>query len=497
MTTRASRSPRLPLVAVVCLLLAACGQRLDSATRQQLLDQSLRGSVQGGSALPGSTSGSGTTGGAGSGGSATGTSGTGSGGTSGTPTTGAFGATSGSGSPASTGSGGGPGAAPSGGNGGATDVGVTATSISIGTVADITGPQPGLFKGDLAGVKAYLAYTNSTGGVYGRTITQTTRDSGLECNQTSQAIENLAPKVFAFVGSLMLYDNCAAQTLKRFPKVPDVSYVLTPEHQANPTTYSGQPSVPGQRTGPGLAFAKAFPEVKGAVGGLYPNVAGATAQWKQFRATFEYLGFTVVYDQAIPPTTVDYTQYVIGMRQAGVKMVVLLNTAANNAKFVNAAQQQSFAPPVIESPGTMYDPSFADAVGPGVPDVYVDTTTALYANADEAKAVPGVALYQKWMKQVAPDQALDQFSTFGWLQGALFVQALRAAGPKLTQAGLLAALKGIHSVDTGGMISSGDPGRRLPANCFLLARYDKGVWKRFNSPATGFDCSKPYYFTNG
>ena len=493
MTSRASRSVRLPLLAVGCLLLAACGQRLDGATRQQLLDQSLRGSGPGSAAAPSSTTGSGTggttTGSGTTGTSSNGTPGSSSGttGTSGTGTTGtATSGTSGTGTSGTT---------PAGGNGGATDIGVTATTISIASVADVTGPQPGLFKGDLAGVRAYLAYTNSTGGVYGRTITQTTDDSGLDCNRTSQAYETYAPKVFAFVGSLMLYDNCAAQTLKKFPKVPDVSYVLTPEHQANPTTFSGQPSVPGQRTGPGLAFAKAFPEVKGAVGGLYPNVAGATAQWKQFRQTFEHLGFTVVYDQAIPPTTVDYTQYVIGMRQAGVKMVVLLNTAANNAKFINAAQQQSFVPPVIESPGTLYDPSFADAVGPGVTDAYVDTTTALYASPEEAKTVPGVALYQKWMQQVAPDQALDQFSTFGWLQGALFVQALKAAGPKLTRVGLLAALKGIHTVDTGGMISSGDPGRKLPANCFLLAHYDKGTWKRFNSPATGFDCSKPYYFT--
>lgn len=491
MTSRASRSVRLPLLAVGCLLLAACGQRLDGATRQQLLDQSVRGSTQGSAVAPGGTTGSGAPGGATSGGATSGTSGTGTTGV-GSGTTGTSGSgTSGTATSGTTGTG----TAPAGGNGGATDVGVTATSISIATVADISGPQPGLFKGDLAGVKAYLAYTNSTGGVFGRTITQATSDSGLDCNQTSQAYASFAPKVFAFVGSLMLFDNCAAQTLKKFPKVPDVSYVLTPEHQANPTTYSGQPSVPGQRTGPGLAFAKAFPEVKAAVGGLYPNVAGATSQWKQFRETFEHLGFTVVYDQAIPPTTVDYTQYVIGMRQAGVKMVVLLNTAANNAKFVNAAQQQGFAPPVIESPGTMYDPSFADAVGPDVPDVFVDTTTALYASPDEAKTVPGVALYQKWMKQVAPDQDLDQFSTFGWLQGALFVQALKAVGPRLTQAGLLAALKNIHSVDTGGMVSSGDPGRKLPAHCFLLAHYDKGVWKRFNSPSTGFDCSKPYYFT--
>lgn len=489
---RTVRDVRTPLLLVACVLITSCGQRLDSASRQALLQQSLQGrngaAAPLGNTAPSTSSDGGTSTGSRPAGSSSGTTGTGTTGvvstTGGTTTSGTTSGTTGPVVGAST---------PPGGNGGATDVGVTATTITLGTVADLTGPQPGLFDGDVAGVKAYFAYVNSQGGVFGRTLKQVVADSALDCNQTSNAYSALVDKVFAYVGNMSLFDNCGTDVLKAHPKVPDVSFTLTPEHLNNPTTYSAQPSIPGGRTGPPLDFAQNFPGTKGAVGGLYPNVAGAVAQWNQEKAMLVHLGFTIAYEQAIPPTTVDYTQYVIGMRQANVKMVILFNTAANNAKFVTAAQQQSFVPPVIEAPGTMYDPSFPAAAGTDVPDAYIDTTTALFFNPEEAKTIPGVALYQKWMKTVAPKQTLDQFSVFGWMEAVLFVQALKTAGPKATQSSLLAAAKNTHSVDTGGLVATGDPGARRAAQCYLLAHYEKGVWKRFKSPATGFICDKPYY----
>ncbi len=384
------RNARIPLLVVGCLVLASCGQRLDSTTRNDLLQQSLRG----GNGAAG-TSGGLETASTGDGATSTGASTPGAPG--GSTSSGTTGLVSPSTNGGSTTNGGTTGpvvgaSAPPGGNGGATDVGVTATTITLGTVADQSGPQPGLFDGDIAGVKAYFAYINSQGGVFGRTLQQTVADSGLDCNQTTNAYSALVDKVFSFVGNMSLFDNCGTTVLKANPQVPDVSFTLTPEHLNNPTTFSALPSVPGGRTGPPLDFAQNFPGTKGAVGGLYPNVAGAVAQWNQEKAMLQHLGFTIAYEQAIPPTTVDYTQYVIGMRQANVKFVILFNTAANNAKFINAAQQQGYVPPVIDAPGTMYDPSFPAAVGNDVPNAYIDTVTALFFNPEEAKSIPGVAL---------------------------------------------------------------------------------------------------------
>src|SRR5688572_32624093 len=55
-------------------------------------------------------------------------------------------------------------------NGGATDVGVTADTITLGTVTTLSGPVPGLFLGASLGVQAFAAYVNSQGGINGRKL---------------------------------------------------------------------------------------------------------------------------------------------------------------------------------------------------------------------------------------------------------------------------------------------------------------------------------------
>lgn len=478
-----SRSTRVLVLA--CFLLSACGLRVDDETRQALLEQSVRG--PGGTvaetgqegALP-----------------------------DGVPRPDGVAATSG---PVS-----GPGgqvaqgprapqagtasAAPSlppGGNGGATDVGVTATSVTVGTIADQSGPQPGLFDGAIAGVRAYFAYVNSTGGVHGRTLKTKVVDSQLQCNATTNAYESLVDETFASVGGIQLYDNCGAAVLREHPEWPDVSFALNPEHSAAPSTFQVQPSVPGGRPGPPLTFAKAFPEVKRAVGAMYPDVAGARAQWAQYRETIEANGFEVLYEAVVSPTQVDYTQYVIAMRQAGVQMVVMLNSAINNAKFVNAAIQQRWEPKVIQAQGTIYEKAFSDALASVPSNLYTELGFAMYRNPEERR-IPGVALFQDWMARTAPDQALDQFAVYGWSLAGLFTQALRDAGPRAKRSAVIQALRRIHAFDAQGLVISGDPGARKPFACYVLAHLESnGTWKRWNSPATRPRCDAPYYYAKG
>src|SRR5579859_2217462 len=49
----------------------------------------------------------------------------------------------------------------------ASDVGVTPTQITLGNVATLTGPIPGLFAGAPAATDAFFQYINSQGGVFG------------------------------------------------------------------------------------------------------------------------------------------------------------------------------------------------------------------------------------------------------------------------------------------------------------------------------------------
>src|SRR3954452_17192050 len=94
-------------------------------------------------------------------------------------------------------------------SGGGKAPGVTANTITVGTVADLSGVVPGLFAGAVNGTKAYADYINSKGGVNGKKIVVSSLDTGTTCTGAKQAAKQLTGKVFAFVGSFSVFDACA------------------------------------------------------------------------------------------------------------------------------------------------------------------------------------------------------------------------------------------------------------------------------------------------
>lgn len=465
---------------VLSVLLTGCGLRVDDSTRQALLRNELGDRTAVGQPQAGAPGGGGTASPTSGGPVSSGTTGALTPG-SGAGTTG--GATSGS---ATTGV-----PSPAGGNGGATAVGVTATTLTVGTIADRSGPRPGLFDGTIAGVQAYFAYVNSTGGVHGRRLKTALGDSGTACNQTAAAHKSLMSSTFAIVGSFGVYDNCAAPVFAQNPGIADVSYAISSDRGAVKNNFSTQLQSGGAQAGPAVVFKQKFPGIEKKLGALIADVAASRSAWANLKSMYLQEGYSLVYEQFVSPTEVEYSRYVIGMRQAGVDMVVLTNDISGEVKFVNAAQQQSFNPRVITTRAVLYDPAFKDLVSGNPTNVYAELGSALYFNADERR-FPGVALFQDWMKKTAPNQAQDSFSVFGWSQAKLFVDALIKAGPRATRPGLLAALRSTHSVDTAGLLPSGDPALKKPTPCFIITHWESGSWRRWSSPATGFDCSKRF-----
>ena len=65
--------------------------------------------------------------------------------------------------------------------------GVTADSVTVGQVDDLSSPIPGLFKGAEDGTKAYFAYINSLGGVNGRKLKLDAQDSTFQGGQVATA----------------------------------------------------------------------------------------------------------------------------------------------------------------------------------------------------------------------------------------------------------------------------------------------------------------------
>ena len=299
----------------LCVIATGCGARVDSTVRQQVAAASLgqggtgtgtgTGTTDGGTTVDGGTPLPGQT--AGPGGAPL------PGQTAGPGAAPLPGATSGTGSQA-----------PSGpvNNGGATDVGVTPTAITIGNVSDLSGPVPGLFQAAPYGVRAYVNYINSVGGVNGRQLRLVTADGQTDCTANKNAHTNLKNKVFAFVGSFSLYDNCGNDVLEADKNLPDVSYPLAlGKKNSKASTFSPAPTPPGYPNGMFQYYAQKFPNEVKKVGVIFPDVPAAAYNSRSIENAAKSAGWVYISRNSHAATASTFNDQVAAMKAAGVQLV--------------------------------------------------------------------------------------------------------------------------------------------------------------------------------
>jgi len=468
----------LGLVAALCV--AACGTRTTNAQKLE----ALRGSSNGGIGAGGDQ---------GSGGDLAlgGSAGSSGGGVSGGGSGSAGAATSGSGSSGS-GSSSNANAAPAGGNGGATDVGVTPTSITTGNISILTGPVPGLFAGAVNGTDAFYAYQNSQGGVYGRKLIDKPLDDQFDCGVNKSLTEANTSKVFAFVGSFSLYDNCGAQVFNANPTLPDVHNALSRDagHEAN--NFSSQPLRTGSATGEFQYFKNKFPDAIASSASLIGDVQSARDSWTGISQVMQSMGYKFTYTRLYEPTETDFTPDIVQMQAKGVKALVLVAADVKSiARIAQAADQQHWHPTFTLLGASAYDPTLLQLAQSQVEGDWFYIPAAMYLGEDRSSNKE-VDLFLTWLSRTHPGAPVDLFSVYGWESARLFVQALQAAGPKATRPGLIAALKNVHQFDGNGMYPVGDPAGKNPPVCYLIIRVQGGKFTRVDDPPNAFRCDGQY-----
>lgn len=478
------------LLVITSLLLAGCGTQVSDSKRSALAQAQLAGGGRGlGSLTHDGSAAVGTTGG--STGSTSGT--TGISGTAGASTSGTSGTTGSSGSTATGGRASGGttagSALPPGGNGGATDKGVTATSILLGNVSDLSGPQPGLFKTAVAGTNAYLAYVNSQGGLFGRQLKITVADSQTNCDANRTGHQQNIDKVFAFSGSFSLFDQCGATVLKAHPEVPDSHLAVTPDANKLPNNFSVNPVGTTSNNGP-FAWARgkfgAAAVAKSAF--MYVDLPAVTNVAALQQHSAESVGWKFPYTRAVGATETDFTADIIQMRNKGIQVFYTLFNADEMANFKQQADQQNYRPVMIAP--LLYDQTFFPKLGGSgaAEGIYGFNSETLFFGSEDAARVPSVALFQKYYAQVSGRAAADTFAADAWAQTALLVQAMRAAGPQLTRKKVLAELAKVTSFDADGFFAKANPAQKKPGNCYVIWQIKGGKYIRLDTPSNAFRC---------
>jgi ABC-type branched-subunit amino acid transport system substrate-binding protein len=369
--------------------------------------------------------------------------------------------------------------------------GVTANTITIGDIATVSGPVPGLFQGANDGLDGWAAYINANGGIDGRQVKVIHLDDAFDCSTFKNDLNQLAGEAFAAVGTFSLEDTCGVPVLKAHPNFPYIPALMDVALYALPNAYSPQPNPPGSAT-------TTFNYIKG----LFPNdithtgtisSGSETSIGKESQLTAESLGYKYSYIRFFGPTETNFTSDILRMKADGVKIVDLLETDVNiDAEFIQEAAQQNFHPDAIVSVAA-YDANFLKLLGnPSLAsNLYGVVYGPLYLGTDRA-TVPAVNTFDTWMANAKPGTPLNLFEQESWDAATLFLQALHGAGSQITQSSVVSALGNIHSFDAGGLQAPSNPGSKIGTHCVVIAGVRNGQWTRIY-PSSGLDCNGTYH----
>ncbi|MGA8726120.1 MAG: ABC transporter substrate-binding protein [Acidimicrobiales bacterium] len=374
--------------------------------------------------------------------------------------------------------------------------GLTPTTVTVGNVSTLTA---GLFEGADVGTKAYAAYVNSKGGIHGRKMLVDSYDDTYAGAPNKQFTAEAVQRDFATVGGFSLQDSFGGTVLAANPQVPNVTVSLDPATADLPNSFSPSPAGNGWPLGGITYFKEKFPDAIAHTGSLVADQPSAITKWDAERAAMEHIGYHIVYDQQFDITTTDFNQYVIAMRNAGVKILFIEQMPQNYAAaVVKALNLQNFHPELVLGASTYSQELVPNSGGAAAIDgAYLEQGFALYLGEDAA-SIPAVNTFLNWVQSVSPGFKPDLFTLFGWLSGELFAQALQSAGPNPTRGSVLKALRGISSFTGGNLTGAVNPAAKQPSNCYILGHIVGGKFERLDTPPIdgpthGYRCDLPYY----
>ncbi len=467
MKYRVSRSVVVLLVASV--FLAACGTRLPNSDFQQA---SARQVNTNGSPSADNSGGDLGTDNASPNGDAPVDSGTSSGGTS-------SGTNTGSGTKSPTG--GGAGAVADAPNT-ASDIGVTADTITIGTIVAENGVLGDAFAPTARGMRAWAAAMNAAGGIHGRKVILKTCDDREDRNRDLQCAQQLVErdKVFALIGTNSRAFGGSAQYLAD-KQIPVIGEPITNSFTRYPTMFSVYQNGYA-RDGKNAGYKGQLANSSGIYRWFKQNLATTKAavfaydidESKQagdfMKKGLELEGFSVT-QYIVSFAAPSFDQAVTQMQSDGTQIMFDAMDDGANRKLCDAMARRRFT--VKAKVSTIV--SMGDTVGNDYNDtcrnvVFIPGQTLNY----QQTAVPEIAKFRNAYKKYQPGLPVHQWALEGWMIGNLFKSYADTGSP--TRKGFVSYLNGLKSYRADGMDVGLDWGKTDPSatrinDCFTISRW--------------------------
>jgi ABC-type branched-subunit amino acid transport system substrate-binding protein len=324
---------------------------------------------------------------------------------------------------------------------------VTKNAILIGTSLPESGPAAsyGLTGG---GAKAYFAYINAHGGIYGRKLTLIALDDGYDPARTLANVKRLVllNKVFALLGVVGTANNLTVLPFLTQQGVPSVAALSGSSLLRQPfhkylfpliVTYTMEGRVLTDYAVHALHARR--------IALLYQNDAFGQEGLTAARVRARKDGAAVVAAASYKVTDADLSPQVLTLQRSGAEAVIFFAIPSIVERFVSTAAKVGFHPALLSS-SVADDATMLAQLGPAGEGIYFDLWTPPLT-----APTPQVALFRSIVAKYGdPVTAPPNLITESGMAGAqVLVEGLRRAGPSPTRAGLITALEALRHWNGG------------------------------------------------
>lgn len=391
-----------------------------------------------------------------------------------------------------------------------TDIGLTATQIKVGLIADVNNPvAPGVFKNNVTAVRAWADLVNANGGLAGRKVVIDFCDGQINANATTNCVIKACQNDFALVGTaanvlvnLSDLDNCKDAAGKALG-LPNLAFIAFAPLNCDKVTYVLQ------GMGSYCATQSENPQT------YTVNVGDA----RYYKTQVPDLHGTWVYSSDVPSVKLSLLPAYIGQTNVGV--------GKDGAGFygVQGAAPQSALTPIVQAmkaAKSTYGYGGATAGGTvllrreaaiqGVNSVKIwacnsqcYTTqfiqqggSAVNGEYSQLFTLPIYSEYQNnptlkaLVDKVGGVANTDSNAVYSFLMALLFQDAVRkaAAAGTLNRATLFEQLNKETAFDADGIIGQTNVAARTPSPCDVIVKLVNGKYERvFPAKPGTFDCN--------
>jgi len=334
--------------------------------------------------------------------------------------------------------------------GGSGDPGVTPTSITVGSIANVSGPLSSGFAPIVNGVQAYFSMVNAEGGIDGRTLKLGFQedDQGSPTVDLSVAQQLVHDNVFAVVGVATPFFGGAKYLAQQ--GTPTFGYAVSTDYQDRPSLFADYGSVLCFPCGaPGDAYlaqqlgAQSIAVVAYGVPQSAAACQAAVTGMREAGLNVSFSDLNLVYGGDPSPD-------VLQMKQKNVDMLFTCLDVNGNVAFARAISQNGLTMKQVWFNG--YDRGTLAQYASIMNGVYFGLQHVPFESAlAQPGLYPGLDTYIKEMQKYQPKYTYDEVAMDGWIAADQFVTGLKAVGKNLTQKKLVAAINSETAYNGAGL----------------------------------------------